>query len=52
MIRDDFSVNLGIEDEDFDYAPFAREGGLGKAYRLYWRWLKGIIEQLNEALAA
>jgi type I restriction enzyme R subunit len=31
MIRDHIAANLGIEAEDFDYAPFAQEGGLGKS---------------------
>jgi hypothetical protein len=42
MIQDHIAANLGIEADDFDYAPlacarhglagrFAQEGGLGKA---------------------
>ena len=52
MIRDHIAANLGIETEDFDYAPFAQEGGLGKVYQLFGDELKGIMEELNEALAA
>lgn len=37
---------------DFDYAPFAQEGGLGKVYQLFGEELTVIIEALNEALAA
>jgi type I restriction enzyme R subunit len=37
---------------DFEYAPFAQEGGLGKVYQLFGEELTVIIEALNEALAA
>jgi type I restriction enzyme, R subunit len=30
MIRDHIAANLGIEPDDFEYAPFAQEGGLGQ----------------------
>jgi len=37
---------------DFDYAPFAQEGWLGKVHQLFGEELNVIIEELNEALAA
>ncbi|MHB1348731.1 MAG: type I restriction endonuclease subunit R [Desulfobulbaceae bacterium] len=52
MIRDHIAANLGIEPEDFDYAPFAQQGGLGKVYQIFGEDLNAIIEELNEALAA
>lgn len=52
MIRDHIAVNLGIETEDFDYAPFAQQGGLGKVYQLFGKELTMILEELNAALAA
>jgi type I restriction enzyme R subunit len=52
MIRDHIAANLGIDTEDFDYAPFAQQGGLGKVNQLFGDELNAIIEQLNEALAA
>ena len=52
MIRDHIAANLGIETDDFDYVPFAQEGGLGKVHQLFGEELNIIIEQLNEALAA
>ena len=30
MIRDYIASNLQIGSEDFEYAPFAQEGGIGK----------------------
>ena len=52
MIRDHIAANLGIEPDDFEYAPFAQEGGLGKVYQLFGDDLNTLIEQLNESLAA
>ncbi|MBI3432959.1 MAG: DEAD/DEAH box helicase family protein [Hydrogenophilales bacterium] len=52
MIRDHIAANLGIEPDDFEYAPFAQEGGLGKVYQLFGDELSSLIEQLNESLAA
>jgi type I restriction enzyme R subunit len=52
MIRDHIAANLGIEPEDFEYAPFTQEGGLGKVYQLFGDELNTLIEQLNESLAA
>ncbi|MDD2747138.1 MAG: type I restriction-modification enzyme R subunit C-terminal domain-containing protein [Acidithiobacillus ferrooxidans] len=46
------SRGRGIEPDDFEYAPFAQEGGLGKLYQLFGDELNTIIEQLNESLAA
>jgi type I restriction enzyme R subunit len=52
MIRDHIAANLAIEPDDFEYAPFAREGGLGKVHQLFGRDLSMMITQLNESLAA
>jgi len=52
MIRDHIAANLGIETDDFDYAPFSQQGGLGKVHQLFGEELNVIIEELNEALAA
>jgi len=52
MIRDHIAANLSIEAEDFDYAPFAQEGGLGKVYQVFGDELNTIIEELNGTLAA
>lgn len=52
MIRDHVAANLGIGPDDFEYAPFAQEGGLGKAHRLFPNSLQTIIEDLNVALVA
>ena len=52
MIRDHIAANLGIETDDFEYAPFAQEGGLGKVYQIFGDDLNTIIKELNETLAA
>ena len=52
MIRDHIAANLQIETDDFDYAPFAQEGGIGKVWQLFGDDLNKILDELNEALAA
>ena len=52
MIRDHVAANLVVEPDDFEYAPFAQEGGLGKVHQLFGTELNKIIEELNGALAA
>jgi type I restriction enzyme R subunit len=52
MIRDHIAANLLIETDDFDYAPFAQEGGIGKVWQLFGDDLSVILDELNEALAA
>ncbi len=51
MIRDHIAAHLGIEPADFEYAPFAEEGRLGKVYQLFGNELNALIEQLNESLS-
>ena len=52
MIRDHVAANLGIELEDFELAPFSREGGLGKVHQLFGVELAKVLEALNRELAA
>ncbi|MBS0165296.1 MAG: DEAD/DEAH box helicase family protein [Nitrospira sp.] len=52
MIRDHVAANLSIEKDDFELAPFNREGGLGKVHQVFGSELNKIIEELNGALAA
>ena len=44
--------NLGIEAEDFSYAPFDQRGGLGRVHRVFGADLTKVIEDLNRELAA
>lgn len=52
MIRDHIAANLSIEPDDFDYAPFSGEGGLGKVHQLFGEELPVILDELNQGLAA
>ena len=51
-IRDHIATSLSIEPDDFDYAPFRQRGGLGKVHQLFGEQLPGLLDELNEALAA
>ncbi len=50
--RDHVAANLGVEPDDFEYAPFAQEGGLGKVHQLFGNELNTMIKELNGVLAA
>lgn len=52
MIKDHIAGNLSIDTEDFEYAPFSQEGGLGKVYQVFGDELNDILNELNKALAA
>jgi type I restriction enzyme, R subunit len=52
MIRDHIAANLGIELEDFDYAPFSQQGGLGRVHQLFGEQLPRVMDELNRELAA
>ena len=44
--------NLGIEAEDFGYAPFNQRGGLGRVHQLFGAELPKVIDELNRELVA
>jgi len=51
-IRDHVAAALSISPDDFQYAPFAQQGGLGRAVELFGDELAPLLDELNEALAA
>jgi len=51
-IRDHIASNLSIDTDDFEYAPFSSEGGLGKVHQLFGEQLPVILNELNQGLAA
>ena len=51
-IGDHIVAKFGIEPEDFEYAPFAQEGRLGKLLQLFGERLTPIIDDLNSVLVA
>lgn len=52
LIRDHIATSLTIKPDDFAYAPFAQQGGLGKADQLFGAELPKLLDELNEVLAA
>ncbi len=44
--------NLGLEAEDFGYAPFDQCGGLGRVHQLFGAELPKVIDELNRELVA
>ena len=52
MIRDHIITSFHLERDDLDMAPFDGRGGLGQMYKLFGERMYGVIDELNEALAA
>ena len=52
MIRDHVAASVEMTLDDLDYAPFAEEGGLGRAAQVFGSELRLLLEELNEVLAA
>jgi type I restriction enzyme R subunit len=52
MIRDHIAGNLSIETDDFEYAPFSQEGGIGRVYQLFGEELNIMFNELNKRLVA
>ena len=52
LIRDHIATSLSIEPDDLELAPFNQRGGLGKAHQLFGPGLPGLLDELNEVLAA
>ena len=52
MIRNHIRANVSIEVDHFDLAPFAQEGGLGRAYQVFGDNLNNTLDELNTVLAA
>ncbi len=52
MIRDHVAASVEMTLDDLDYAPFAEEGGLGRAAQVFGSELRPLLEELNEVLAA
>ncbi len=51
-IRDHVAASLTISPDDFEYAPFSQQGGLGKAHEVFGDELTPLLDELNEALVA
>ena len=52
MIRDHIATALAMSEDDFDFAPFTRHGGLGRAVQLFGDQLDPLLGELNRELVA
>ncbi len=52
MMRDHIATSVEMTVDDFDLAPFAEEGGLGRAGQVFGSDLQNVLAELNGALAA
>ncbi len=52
MIRDHIAASHHLQREDLELEPFDQAGGLGRMWQLFGDQMDGIIDEMNEALAA
>jgi type I restriction enzyme R subunit len=52
MIKDYIASSFHLDKDDFELDPFNKQGGLGRMWQLFGEETEGIIEELNEVLAA
>jgi type I restriction enzyme R subunit len=52
MMRDHIATSVEMTVDDLDYAPFAEEGGRGRAVQVFGGELKAVMEELNREMAA
>ena len=52
MLKEHIANSFYVEVDDLDYTPFDAQGGRGKMYQLFGDQMDGIINELNEVLAA
>lgn len=52
MIRDHVAASFRLERDDLEMAPFDGFGGIGRMYQVFGEGMDGVIEELNEVLAA
>lgn len=52
MIKDHIASSCCITRDDFDYAEFANNGGLQKAWSLFGKDLDSVMAEMNEGLVA
>ena len=52
MIKDYVANSFHVNKEDFELDPFNKNGGLGRIWQLFGEDSDGVIEELNEVLAA
>jgi type I restriction enzyme, R subunit len=52
LIKEHVMSSFCLEQGDLDFAPFDAKGGVGKMYQLFGDEMDGIIQEINEGLAA
>jgi type I restriction enzyme R subunit len=52
LIKDYIVTSVQLDKDDLENTPFAEKGGLMRFWKLFGEGMDGVIEELNEALAA
>jgi type I restriction enzyme R subunit len=52
MLKEHIATSFHVDEDDFEYDPFNKYGGIGKFYQLFKEDYKKVLEELNEVLVA
>ena len=52
LVRDHIATSVHLDRDDLELGTMGQQGGLAKMYQLFGEEMDGIIEELNETLAA
>lgn len=52
MLKEHIATSFHVDEDDFEYDPFNKYGGIGKFYQLFKDDYKKVLEELNEVLVA
>src|SRR5690554_6235644 len=52
MLKEHIATSFHVDEDDFEFDPFNKYGGIGKFYQLFKDDYKKVLEELNEVLVA
>jgi len=52
MVRDHIATSIHLDRDDLELGTMGQQGGLARMYQLFGEGMDGVIEELNEMLAA
>ena len=52
QMREHIATSIHFEQDDFNYTPFDKQGGIGKMHELFGNQMEEVIEEMNVELVA
>jgi type I restriction enzyme R subunit len=52
LVRDHIATSVHLDRDDLELGTMGQQGGLARMYQLFGEGMDGVIDELNETLAA